>query len=267
MHDPGMRTASIAVAAAALASMGALTSAGTAAAAPARCAIDAAGAPTLGPDNADPAAFAPRVTNPWFPLVPGTVLRYRGTSDGAPATEVVKVRRRTTRILGIAATAVSDRVFVDGELDEATTDWYAQDRRGTVWYLGEATATFENGRIVSREGSFRAGVGGARGGIVMPAVPRVGQEFQQELLRGEAEDRFRVADLRATVRLPSLGSRRAMRTVECTPLEPGVLDAKLYVRGVGLVAEHQIRGPGTGDRLALVSVRRPGRAAALPSGG
>ena len=87
-----------------------------------------------------PAAdFVRLVDNPWFPLRPGTTLRYRGEQDGVPGKEVFTVTRRTRTILGVATTVVHDRVFERGRLQEDTLDYYAQDRRGVVWYLGEDT--------------------------------------------------------------------------------------------------------------------------------
>ena len=79
----------------------------------------------------------------------------------------------------------------------------------------------------------------------MPAHPRVGQSFRQEYLEGTAEDHFRVAAY--------LGPN-ALLTEEWTPLEPGVLDHKLYVRGTGTALERTVKG---GDELnELVAVRR-----------
>src|SRR5437763_75425 len=90
----------------------------------------------------DPAQFTSRVVdNPWFPLIPGSVYRYRGTKDGKSAINTVTVTRRTKRILGIDAVVVHDLLVLDGRLAERTNDWYAQDRTGNVWYLGEDTAT------------------------------------------------------------------------------------------------------------------------------
>jgi hypothetical protein len=219
--------------------------------------IPATGAPTLGPDNIVPAEFSARVTNPWFPLSPGSVYRYRGVKDGRNAVEILRVTHRVKRILGAPAVVVRDRLYLDGELSEDTVDWYTQDRRGNVWYLGEATAELENGKVVSREGSFQAGVAGARGGIVMPAAPKAGQEFKQELFPGHAEDRFRIVDLAASVTVPYVSSRRALRTTEWTPLEPTVVDAKFYVRGVGTVKEMQVKGSGPREQLVLVSITLP----------
>ena len=108
-----------------------------------------------------------------------------------------------------------------------------------------------SGRVTSREGSWLAGVKGARAGIFMPAHPEVGQAFRQEFLRGHAEDHFRVLGLRASVRTPAVASTRGLLTKEWTPLEPDVVDHKLYVRGVGLVEERTIRGGD--ERNVLVS--------------
>jgi hypothetical protein len=199
--------------------------------------------------------FSARVDNPWLPLRPGTTMVYRGEEDGEPVRQVTRVTRRTKVIQGVRCVVVDDRVYVGGTLQERTNDWYAQDERGTVWYFGEATAELdEHGRVVSTEGSWQAGRDGARAGIVMPAHPRVGQTFRQEYYAGHAEDLFRIVSLRATVRVPYVASTHALQTREWTPLEPGVIDRKLYVRGTGAVKELTVRGGD--ERLELVSVSR-----------
>src|SRR3954449_8894937 len=109
-----------------------------------------------------PGDFARTVDNPWFPLLPGTVLVSQGRDEGVPARDVFRVTHRTKRILGIRATVIDDRVYKHGRVSERTTDWYAQDRAGNVWYLGENTATLKNGRVESTEGTWQAGVRGAR---------------------------------------------------------------------------------------------------------
>ncbi len=190
-----------------------------------------------------PAEFVRVVDNQWFPLRPGTVFVYRGVKDGEPTRDVVRVTTGTRMIQGIRCTGVSDRLYSAGRLSERTTDWYAQDREGTVWYFGEETAELDrSGKVTSREGSWLAGVDGARAGIFMPARPSAGQAFRQEFLKGHAEDHFSVLSLHAAARVPAVRTDRALLTREWTPLEPGVVDHKLYVRGVGLVDERTIRG-------------------------
>ena len=203
----------------------------------------------------DPDEFVRRVDNPWLPFRPGTTATYRGSEEGKPSRDVVAVTTRTRTIEGVRATAVSDRLYLAGKLAERTTDWYAQDRGGNVWYFGEATAELNaKGRVTSTEGSWLAGVNGAQAGIVMPARPRVGQRFRQEDYKGHAEDYFEVLSVSTQVRVPAAASRRALLTKEWSPLERGVIDHKLYVRGIGMVKEQTVKGPA--ERAVLVALRR-----------
>ena len=207
------------------------------------------------PPSFVPSRFVDRVDNPWFPLTPGTVLVYRGVKDGQPSRDVVTVTGRKRTIAGVRATVVDDRLYLRGRLAERTTDWYAQDRQGNVWYLGEDTVELDRkGRVTSREGTWLTGRDGAVPGIYMPAHPALGATGRQEYYRGHAEDHFRVLGLNATVKTPFTTSRHALLTQEWTPLEPGAIDHKLYVRGIGTVREETVKG---GNELAiLVSVRR-----------
>ncbi len=155
---------------------------------------------------------------------------------------------------------VSDKLYAqrDGRwsIAERTRDWYAQDRRGNVWYLGEATAELNpDGSVKTREGSWQAGVDGAHAGIFMPAHPRRGQGGIQEMYEGEAEDHFRVLDLDAIVETRAAVTSHALLTREWTPLEPGVVDHKFYVPEIGTVLEETVRG---GDEVnELARIRRP----------
>jgi hypothetical protein len=196
------------------------------------------------------------ITNSWFPLARGSAYVYDGQKDGKQARDVMTVTGRTKNIAGIRAAVISDRLSLNGVLAERTTDWYAQDRRGTVWYLGERTAELNaKGKVTSTEGSFLNGRDGAKGGIFMPANPQVGQTFQQESFKGQAEDHFRILDLEASVSTPAVSSTNAMLTEETTPLEPGIVDHKYYVQGIGTVMEQQVAGapPGQGEVGTLVS--------------
>jgi hypothetical protein len=204
----------------------------------------------------DPANFTIRVTNPWMPLRPGTTFVYRGVSDGAAQRDVVHVTRRTRMVAGVRCRVLADRIYQHGHLRERTHDYYVQDRRGTVWYFGEDTAELDaRGRVTSTEGTWHAGVDGARPGIYMPAHPRVGEHHRQEYLKGHAEDQFRVVSLHASVTVPFGRFRDAVETQEWSRLEPGVRDAKFYARGIGQVSEATVKGPR--ETARLVSVRRP----------
>jgi hypothetical protein len=196
----------------------------------------------------DPARFGRPIDNAWYPLEKGTRFVFRGLSGGRPMRDVVTVTRRTRTILGVRTVVVTDNVYVAGRLSERTSDWFTEDAQGNVWYFGEASAELDSsGRVKTTEGSWEAGVDGARPGIVMPAHPRVGESFRQEYYAGHAEDHFAIESLSASVTTPYVSSRRAMRTREWSPLDPGVNERKFYVRGVGLVED-------VADASVLVSV-------------
>ena len=204
---------------------------------------------------AAPGPFTARVDNPWFPLRVGSTWVYRGDKDGLTARDVVTVRPRTKMIAGAPCATVSDLLYLRGKLRERTTDWYSQDAHGNVWYFGEDTAELDtHGRVTSRSGSWRAGVDGAKPGVFMFATPRVGRSARQEYRKGEAEDYFRVLSLGASVKAPFVSSTHALLTKEWTPLEPGTIDHKYYVRGIGNVLEQTVKGGD--ERQALVSFHR-----------
>ncbi len=227
------------------------TGAAPATAAAATCPRPAVGPPLLALPA--PTRFRPRVRSDYFPLRPGARWRYRGFGSEAGQTEVVTVLSRTKPILGIRATVVKDIAREDGEVIERTFDWYAQDRRGRVWYLGENTTSYDGGTS-SKEGSWRAGRDCARAGVVMFPHPALHRAYRQEFLRGEAEDEGMVLDGRARVGLAAGQFRRVLVTKDFTTLEPRLLELKFYAPGVGLVLEEGV-SPDQG-RVELVSFRR-----------
>ena len=92
-------------------------------------------AQALGHASASPstgAGFSAKVTNPWFPLRPGSVYRYRGVKDGKASTEVMTPTHRIRSIDGAKCIAVSDLLNIHGKLEERTTDYYTQDANG-IW--------------------------------------------------------------------------------------------------------------------------------------
>jgi hypothetical protein len=194
-----------------------------------------------------------RVDNRWFPLKAGNRYAYRGTEDGDRLRDVLIATYRTKVVDGVTCRVVFDRGWVNGILDERTYDFYAQTRRGTVWYFGENTATLDrHGHVISREGSFMSGRDGAEAGIFMTRNPHPGPSFHQEDFPGHAEDVFTVVRRGAHVVVPLINTRHALLTRETTVLEPGVVDHKYYVRDIGTVRELTVKG-GT-ESLRLVSL-------------
>ena len=199
-----------------------------------------------------PNQWASQIDNPYVPLTPGTTLTYRGKVDGKTVTDVFAVTHATKQIEGVTATVIHDQVFQGSQLLEDTFDWFAQDANGNVWYFGEDTKELDHGTVISTEGSWQAGVNKANAGIFMPANPAVGDFFKQEDAKNVAEDCTRIVDLGASVATPYVSSNDALKTEEFSLLEPGVLDNKYYVKGIGNVAERTVQGGN--DVLNLVSV-------------
>ncbi len=213
-----------------------------------------------------PAEFTPGSDNPYFPLEPGRQWTYRETDEaGATAKVVVTVSSETKQIAnGVEARVVRDTVTEDGELVEDTFDWYAQDAEGNVWYLGEETAEFEDGKLATRAGSFEAGVDGGLPGVVMPADPAVGMEYRQEYYEGEAEDSGEVLALGQQAEVPMGHYDDALLTADTSAIEPDVNEFKLYAPDVGLVLALGVSGGG--GREELVSTTKVSAAIASAAG-
>ena len=206
-----------------------------------------------------PSRFAKAIRNPYFPLQPGFTFVYRGAENGKKELDRMHVTRRTRVIAGITATVVSDNVYEPpGKLIEKTFDYYAQDDRGNVWYLGEDTKELLAGGKVDRSGSWLAGRNGGKPGLIMEADPRVPDAYRQECLSGEAEDVAWVVGRGGSERVPVGRFHDVVRTLEFSPLEPAVVERKVYARGVGVIFEQQLSGGH--ETLKLVRVTGRGRA-------
>src|SRR6478752_5051114 len=202
-----------------------------------------------------PGRFSTTIDNPYLPLKPGTRMVYRTTDGDEHGREVVRVTHRTRVLDGVTVRVVRDRAYVGGSLVEDTRDFYAQDRRGNVWYFGENTKTLRNGTVTSTKGSWAAGRNGASAGIVMEAHPRVGDTYSQEDAPGVGEDRAKVLSLDAAATVPYGTFTGLLKTKDFSPLEPAVVEHKFFLRGVGSILETEVRGGN--ERLALVKVVRP----------
>jgi hypothetical protein len=212
----------------------------------------------------DRANFVNAVDNPWFPLRPGTTLRYHGVAENGrtPQVDVATVLARKQRVLGVDCTVVRDTVTSGGRPVERTYDWYAQDRQGNVWYFGEDSRNFKHGRYVKGHDSWESGVDGAKPGIIMEGSPQRGDTYRQEYYVGHAEDQARVLGSGGRVRTPYRTFPTTLATVERSRLEPGARERKFYAAGVGEIESKVVRGDH--ERFALVAVRRPRSSRAAP---
>jgi hypothetical protein len=219
--------------------------------------------PEIDPDDfVDPTTITNANANPYFPLVPGYQWIYTGETDEGIETITVKVTEDIKEIEYppdsgniFQCAVVRDVVTLDEEVIEDTDDWYAQDDDGNVWYFGEISLEFEDGELVSIDGSWKAGVDYAKPGIIMRANPGIGQVYRQEFALGEAEDMGKVISLTASATVPAAScSGDCLKTEDYTPIEPDVLEYKFYKRDIGPVLEVN---PETGERVELIDFTTP----------
>jgi hypothetical protein len=199
----------------------------------------------------DPAKFTDHITNKYLPYLPGTTHRYRGTRDGKPTIHVVTVTHQSRTVLGVRCVVVKDNVWQSQSLVERTTDWYAQDSSGNVWYFGEQTAELQNGVVTTTSGTWEAGVDRAQPGIVMPGVPKVGRTYRQEFRPGVALDIATILGVNGTIHVPAGTYSNTVVTFDKNPLDPSKKERKWYAAGVGFV-HAELHGGGHVEVVSLV---------------
>lgn len=200
----------------------------------------------------NPKDFTSNIDNKYFAFTPGTIFIYRGeTEEGTERIEVFATQE-TKRVMGVTATVVRDRVWLNNELIEDTRDWYAQDNEGNVWYFGEDSKEIANGKVVSTKGSWEAGVDGAKPGMIMEANPKAGGSYRQEYYKGQAEDMAEVVALGVNIKTKYGSFSNCLQTREWTPLEAGADEYKYYCPEIGnLVYEV---GVSDGNSVQLIDI-------------
>ena len=208
--------------------------------------------------NINPADFVAVVDNPYFPRISGDKFIYEGqTADGFERIELV-ILEETKVVMGVTTTIMRDTVYLDGEIREDTYDWFAQDKDGNVWYFGEDVNDYENGVVVSKAGSWEAGVDGAQPGIVMYGDPsaHVGETYLQEYYAGQAEDTADLLSVSESMEIQFGSFENVVLTYDYTPLDPNSQERKFYAEGFGTIKSINLV---TGDEVNLIAY--------IPAGG
>ena len=203
----------------------------------------------------NPRNFVPQINNKFFTLIIGTTLVYESQlGDGVERTEF-SVTDEGRKVMGVDTTVVWDRVWLNDQLIEDTKDWFAQDLEGNVWYFGEDSKEFEGGKLVGTKGSWEAGIDEAKPGIIMKAVPQLGDSYRQEFYPGKAEDMVEITSLNETVSVPYGKFSGCLKTREWSPLEAGVTEFKYYCSGIGGVVLET--NPEDDEMVELIDVKGP----------
>ncbi len=206
------------------------------------------------------------IDNGYFPLVSGTIYTSKSTIAEGCEEDVTAITYDTRTIDGVTARVVHDQVF-DGEtctsdpgaLTEDTSDYYAQDNAGNVWYMGEDTFTCEGaGNCTPGEGGWIAGINGAQPGVIMLAHPKSGASYKQEFSAGVAQDQALVTATGITAKMSRDDAYQSsysncIVTKEWTVLEPGAIEFKTYCPGVGVVQTVEHHGKVVTSELVSIS--------------
>ena len=219
-----------------------------------------------GADNAtspklDPTAFAATDGRPnrFFPLTPGyQSVRQGGVNRGdrrLSHRSVVTVTDLTKKIAGIPAVVVLDQDFDGGEIAEQALDYYAQDKRGNVWYLGSYTEAYEGGEFVNANDGWLAGKDDAEAGIMMPAGPKTGTPpFVQAVEPGDDP---------AVAKVTRTGARNCV-PFKCygdvVVVEEDGSENKYYAPGVGGIRTEPVHKGGEEEVEELVNLTQLSRA-------
>lgn len=207
------------------------------------------------------------ITNPLWPLIPGSVFVYYAEGeDGCEVSKTTVLSSTKDDFEGdysgndFEALQVEDLEWISEECDgeyilvEETIDWYAQDDDGNVWYLGEETVAYDDEEeCPTSAGSWQAGsdiadVGSdAEAGIIMLAEPQVGLAYPQEYYEDEAEDMGKVLQTgtKVSLELTEMDYAGCLKTKEWTPLERGQVEHKFYCPPDGLVLVNELSGGKT----------------------
>ena len=204
-----------------------------------------------------PADFVAAIDNPYLPLIPGTKWVYEATlEDGTVERNEIEVLDEMRVVNGVAATVVHDLVYVGGQIVEETYDWYAQDKDGNVWYLGEAVDNYVDGVFANHGGSWEWGVDGALPGIMMWADPsaHVNEKYRQEYYVGEAEDMGQVLSVSESVTVPFGAFENVIKTYDFSSLDKDLQEQKFYAKGIGVIKEVDLK---SGEEVVLIEFIPP----------
>lgn len=192
-------------------------------------------------------------SNPYFSLEPGYSQVLEGKEEGKTLRLTLRVLNETKQVGSVQTRVVEEREVLGGQRVEISRNYFAISKKtGNIYYFGEDVDMYERGKVVSHEGSWLAGVKGARYGMMMPGKPTPGQRYYQELAPGVAMDRAEIVSTAETFESPAGKFGKVLKVEETTPLEPGERAYKYYAPGVGLLRDgiarlvkRDSRGKGT----------------------
>jgi hypothetical protein len=206
--------------------------------------------------NLTAADFVDEVDNPYFPLPAGAKWEYEISAGNKPKqTDTLEVMKDRRALNGVQATVVQDTVSSGNQIVEDTFDWFAQDKYGNVWYVGESVDNYVGGVLTGHAGSWEWGVDGALPGIIMWADPsaHLNEEYRQEYYLGKAEDMGQLLSVNDSLTVPFGSFDQVVKTLDFSNIEAGK-EQKFYAPGIGLLKEMDVNG---NEEVVLTKMTQP----------
>jgi hypothetical protein len=193
------------------------------------------------------------IDNKWLPFRPGTQYVYTGFTQEdkkrVPHRVVMTVTDLTKVIDGVRTVVVWERDYKAGKLLESELVFFAQDKEGNVWHLGQYVEKYDGAEFVGGH-AWLSGMEGARAGIMMKADPRPGTPSYSQ---GYAPAPFNWTDRGKVDKVDQKTCVRAscyenvLVIAESSEEEgPGAEQLKYYAPGVGHV---RVGWRGKGEKL------------------
>jgi len=182
------------------------------------------------------------ITNPYLPLASLRQDILENENERVERTAKPEVHK-TFRLGGqpVVALTVEDREYTaSGDLTEATLDYFAQDDDGNVYYLGEDVDEYKNGKVTGHSGAWLLGKDTQKPGLLMPAHPKVGDQFMSEDVQKITWEKDEVISVSETATVPAGTFHDCVKVKERA--SDGATEFKFYAPGIGCVAEMESDG-------------------------
>jgi hypothetical protein len=182
--------------------------------------------------------------NPYFVLEPG----YQVVLEGGGVKLETTVLDETKSVEGVTTRVVEEREWKDGKLSEIARNYFAFcERTKDVFYFGEDVFFYTDDKVTGHEGTWLAGRGGAKPGLIMPGAPRVGMKYFQEIAPSVAMDRAEIVSVTDACKAPAGSFSNCLKTRELaaadfwSSLRFWEVEYKIYAPGIGLVEDQEMR--------------------------
>ena len=147
----------------------------------------------------------------FFVLKPG----YQIVLANKDAKVTITVLDKTEKVGNVTTRVVEEREEKNGKIVEVSRNFFAIAKEtGDVFYFGEESDDYKDGKVVGQSGSWRADGKDCKPGMVMQGTPVLGAKYYMEFAPGKAMDRAENVSLTEKFKTPDGTFENCLRTKE-----------------------------------------------------